>query len=75
MTENVFNSVFVHRSNDYNEEVRVTVMRHLLDFVRVDPVHPIRVDALKYLGRGCGDYAAPVRLESIKAIHALVQVN
>jgi len=64
----------VHRSRDFYEEVRITAMRHLLTFVRFDPVHPVRVDALKYLGWGCGDYAAAVRLESIRAIQELVQV-
>ena len=70
----MFNSIFVHRSRDFYEEVRITAMRHLLTFVRFDPVHPVRVDALKYLGWGCGDYAAAVRLESIRAIQELVQV-
>ena len=74
LTEKVFNSIFVHRSRDFYEEVRITAMRHLLTFVRFDPVHPVRVDALKYLGWGCGDYAAAVRLESIRAIQELVQV-
>ena len=74
LSEKVFNSVFVHRVKDFYEEVRLTATRHLLDFVRVDLQHPVRVDALKYLGWGCGDYASAVRLESIRAIHELVQV-
>jgi hypothetical protein len=71
----VFNSILLHRAQDFHEEVRATAMRHLLDFVRFDLKRPIHVEYLKYLGRACSDYSAQARMEAVCAIRNLVEVS
>lgn len=71
----MFNSVLLHRVQDFHDEVRATASRHLLDFVRFDLKRPIHVEYLKYLGRACSDYAAQVRMEAVCAIRELVEVR
>jgi hypothetical protein len=65
----------LHRIQDFHEEVRATAMHHMLDFVRFDLKHPIRIEYLKYLGHACSDYAAQVRMEAICAIRTLAEVR
>jgi hypothetical protein len=71
----IFNSILLHRIKDFHDEVRATAIRHVLDFVRFDLKRPIHIEHLKYLGWACSDYAAAVRLEAVRAIHSLAQVQ
>jgi hypothetical protein len=75
LASTVFNSILLHRAQDFHEEVRATAMRHLLDFVRFDLKRPIHVEYLKYLGRACSDYSAQARMEAVCAIRNLVEVS
>lgn len=76
-TQSLFNSIFVHRVKDFHDEVRVTALAHLIDFVRFEPSpkKPLRVEYLKYLGWACSDFCSQVRMDAITSIQELVEVR
>ena len=78
-TQTIFNSIFVHRVKDFHDEVRVTALQHLIDFVRFEPStstkKPLRVEYLKYVGWACSDFCSQVRMDAITSIQELVEVH
>lgn len=67
----------MHRVKDFHEEVRVTALQHLIDFVRFEPSakKPLRVEYLKYLGWACSDFCSQVRMDAITSIQELAEVS
>eukprot|EP01039_Chlorochromonas_danica_P002825 gene2825-3080_t len=73
LVNTIFNTIYLHRSKDSHEEVRLTCLGHLPALLSFDPHKPIRVDFLKYLGWACYDYANQIRLNALESIRALVE--
>ena len=70
----IFQSIFIHRSKDFNEDIRLNCLQHLPNFIGFDVVKPIKTEYLKYLGWACNDYSNHVRVAAIRVMHSLIQV-
>lgn len=72
--EALFSSVYMHRSRDSNDDVRLHCVQTLRDFVRFDPdpSQPLRSERLKYLGWACNDASHAVRKAAVDTIAELV---
>ena len=75
LTATIFNSVYVHRSKDFNHQVRATCIQHLPQYVLFDIKRPLRQEYLKYLGWACSDYEVSVRLAAVRGITQLLEVR
>ncbi|RYH17183.1 hypothetical protein EON65_28975 [archaeon] len=71
----IFNAIYMHRSKDSHDEIRLTCVRHIHNLILYDMTKPLKTEYLKYLGWACFDYAHSVREEAVKAIKKLVQVR
>lgn len=71
--QTIFNSIYIHRSKDFHEDIRLTCIRHVKDFIAFDPERELRSEYLKYLGWACYDYSNQVRLDAVEAIKSLLE--
>ncbi len=71
----VFNTIYISRSKDFNEDVRLVCVRHLEQLIRFDVSRPVKTEYLKYLGWACYDHAHAIRFEAVRAINNLIQVS
>lgn len=71
----IFSFVFIHRSKDSHEHIRLICMKHLFAFVSFDLTHVLKVEYLKYYGWALYDRNDNVRLEATQAIKQLVEVR
>ena len=69
----IFQSIFIHRSKDFNDEIRLNCLLHISSFICFDQLKPVKTEYLKYLGWACNDYSNHVRLAAVKEIEKLIQ--
>lgn len=70
----IFQSIFIHRSKDFNDEIRLNCLQHLPSFISFDVARPIKTEYLKYVGWACNDYSNHVRAAAIRVLQGLIQV-
>lgn len=73
--KDIFNSIFIHRSKDFHENIRLICIKHLFAFVSFDINTTIKTEYLKYYGWALYDRNDLVRLESVQAIKSLIEVR
>jgi hypothetical protein len=69
----IFNSIYIHRSKDSHDEIRLQTVTYLPTFLFFDIAKPIKGEYLKYLGWLCNDYSANVRYVAIDIIQQLLE--
>ena len=71
----IFSSVFIHRSKDFNDDIRLHCLQHIQSFLLCDLSLPIKTEYLKYLGWACYDPNKNIRHEAVAIIEVLVNVS
>ena len=69
-----FNSIYINRSKDSSDDIRLLCVENLEQFIRLDSSKAIKTEYLKYLGWSCYDYSHAVRFEAVRSLNSLVQV-
>lgn len=69
----IFNSIYIHRSKDFSDDIRIHVVPYLPNFLFFDLSKIIKQEYLKYLGWLCNDYASNVRYIAIDIIQQLLE--
>lgn len=77
LTQNIdslFHTVYMHRSRDSNEEVRLHSLQCLHSFLCFVPDHDglLRSEYLKYLGWACNDPCGRIRVEAVRQLKKLL---
>jgi hypothetical protein len=77
LLDNIFNTVFIHRSKDFNDFLRLRTIAHLPAFVTVcySVETPLREENLKYLGFALYDNNAAVRAEAVSIYQRFVDAR
>ena len=71
----IFQSFFVHRLRDVNDDIRAMCSAYIGDWLRLDPGEWYKDEYLKYLGWMCADHCNKVRLETIGSVAKLIDVS
>lgn len=72
LSDNIYNSIMIHRLRDSNKDIRALCTRHIGDWLSIDPERLFTDQHIKYVGWMTSDHEDTVRMASIKSFQKLL---